>query len=145
MTPPVRLFIALPVASAVRKALVEAQNVCRADGVRAAWTPPENLHLTLCFLGDTPGSRLSDYNDRLDDAAADISPFHYEVRGAGTFGPARAPRVLWAGVPETPEALNRLAATVDARFGVEGADHTRQPRRFHVTLGRLRGPQGRRI
>ena len=46
-----RLFIALPVAPGARRALTETQRSLQKSGVRGRFPPPENLHLTLVFLG----------------------------------------------------------------------------------------------
>ncbi len=134
-----RLFVALPLDPSVRRALAEVQARWRKAGLRAAWTPPPNLHLTLLFLGDTFAARLPALRAALDAAAAGIPPFRFEVRGLGSFGGARAPRVLWAGIPHPPPELARLAGAVGTAF--EGARPPGPPRPFrpHITLGRPRG------
>ena len=47
-----RAFIALPVTADVRKACLETQRLLQKKGVRGRFSPPENLHVTLCFLGE---------------------------------------------------------------------------------------------
>lgn len=49
-----RLFIALPVTAGVQQALTETQAALQKKGVRGRFVPPENFHLTLCFLGSAP-------------------------------------------------------------------------------------------
>jgi len=47
-----RLFIALPVTDGMRRALLQTETLLRKKGVTGRFTPPENLHMTLVFLGN---------------------------------------------------------------------------------------------
>jgi 2'-5' RNA ligase len=133
-----RLFVALPLPTAVQDELGELQ-----EGVAAAdWTEPDDLHLTLRFVGDWPAHLLGPLQqalDRLADPAFDLG-----LRGVGFFPPRGQPHSLWAGVSHEP-ALLRLQAHVDAV--VAGLGGGRDPRQFspHVTLGRLRHRPGRTV
>ena len=125
-----RLFLALDLPDAL-----DMQLQLMIGGIHGArWQQPEQLHLTLIFLGDVDGGdqrRLIAALDRLDAPA-----FEMRLRGAGVFPPRGKPRVVWLGVAE-PEPVRlvyqRCAAIVD-RLGLE-----REHRKFspHVTLARL--------
>ena len=88
-----RLFAAIQLSPAVREALLTAQADLRRQG-RGSFPPPENLHLTLAFLGETadlPGARAA-----LN--AAVCRPFTLAVGGTlGHFGD-----LWWAGVRGDP-------------------------------------------
>ena len=68
----------------------------RAGGV--AWVAPENLHVTLKFLGGVEAERLPLVREALDRAVAGRAPFDLVVSGLGAFPTPTRPRVLWAGI-----------------------------------------------
>jgi len=126
-----RLFIALNPSDLQRAALHQL----RTDAFPARWTPPEQYHLTLRFLGDTPPDRASALKDALADFAA--APCPMGGTGLGTFPSLRKPRVLYACVNPAP-ALMELQTRVDAlctRLGFAAERHSFTP---HLTVARLR-------
>lgn len=99
-----------------------------------AWTPPEQLHLTLRFLGDVPVARFDAIVERL--AAIRVEPFLLPVEGLGTFPPNAPPRVLWIGVGSGHPRLFQLRQRLDDALLAAGLPldvRTFQP---HVTLAR---------
>ena len=139
---PVRTFVALRVGQEAADALhAEAE---RLAALAPALRPiaPEDLHLTLHFLGDTPLEEVHRIARVLREAAA-ASPgaLHLGYGGLGAFPtPARA-RVVWAGLPmQEPEgALTRLVQGVAQALDRLGYPPERRRWHPHVTLGRLRG------
>ncbi len=108
------------------------------------WTAPDQLHLTLAFLGEVPDGAVGELAERLDRAAHRRRPFGVRVAGGGAFPRVAAARVLWAGLglaePDAEE-LRRLATGVRAaarRAGITVGDKRFRP---HVTLARLGAPQ----
>ncbi len=72
------------------------------------WTPPENLHLTLHFLGETPENLLVDLHHDLAALASAQRPFDLKVSGLGVFPSWEDPRVLWVGVEDRAGKLEGL-------------------------------------
>ena len=125
-----RLFIAVDLPAELRPAVAR---LCQGIG-GARWTRPEQLHVTLRFLGDTPEDRLDNMRVRLRQVR--MPRFELALRGTGVFPPAGArPRVLWLGF-DPPEPLRALKHTVD---GVLGPDPETAKRGFspHLTLARF--------
>ncbi|MFA4943974.1 MAG: RNA 2',3'-cyclic phosphodiesterase [Lentisphaeria bacterium] len=133
-----RLFVAIPLPETVRAALALAIGRLHRAGGRIGWVAPENLHVTLAFLGDLPEERLPAAAAALDQAAAGHQPFPLTAAGLGTFGHPRAPRVIWAGLAGDLPRLLRLQAAVAAAFQPLGFAEDR-PFHPHLTLGRVRG------
>jgi 2'-5' RNA ligase len=106
-----------------------------------AWVAPDNLHLTLKFLGGVDAERLEAVATALTAAAAGSTVFDLVVRGLGAFPSPTRPRVLWAGVDEGRAAAATLARGVDDALAALGFE--REARAFapHVTLGRVRVPR----
>ncbi|WP_029010825.1 RNA 2',3'-cyclic phosphodiesterase [Azospirillum halopraeferens] len=134
----IRLFVALALPEDLRQRLAGL-----GGGVPGArWTEPENLHLTLRFIGDVPDDRLADIDAAL--AGVESPGFALVFDGVGVFGNARNARILWAGV-ERSEALNHLQGKIESAL-VRGGE-PRDERRFtpHVTLARLKDAPRERI
>ncbi len=125
-----RLFIAIDPPEAVRNTL--AMMCCGLPGAR--WVLPEQLHLTLRFIGDIDAAVLSEIIDALDAVASD--PFQLSLAGTGCFPPRGKPRVLWAGV-EKNEALDNLHDRIESRLRSIGLDPEKRKFFPHITLARL--------
>jgi len=133
-----RLFVAVPLPGEVQAALGRLQG-----GVPGArWTKPDNMHLTMRFLGE-----VSEVDARhLDDALAAIHAPAFEVTlsGIGVFESRHGPRVLWAGVEASP-ALMHLQDKVERAVQMVGFPP--EPRKFapHITLARFKSRPGKRL
>jgi RNA 2',3'-cyclic 3'-phosphodiesterase len=134
----IRLFVGIELPEAVRERLAGLRG-----GIPGAkWVPPENMHLTLRFIGEVEYGLADD----LDAALAKLqSPrFDLTLDGVGFFGKPAAARTLWVGVRKC-EALTRLQAKVEIavqRLGLPAEERKYSP---HVTLARLRGVPAARL
>ncbi len=126
-----RLFVALDLPEEQRDLL---DDLC-CDLPDARWTPFDQLHVTLAFIGEVHGSLALDVEEALDDVRA--PPLEIVLAGVGHFPPRGEPRVLWAGIQRSEPllALHRQVMLALERVGC-ALEH----RKFHphVTLGRLR-------
>jgi RNA 2',3'-cyclic 3'-phosphodiesterase len=103
------------------------------------WVRPENVHLTLMFLGDVSKDDLPiRVAEALEPVRGRHEPFEAEPSGFGAFPSTRRARILWAGIGEGSEPLRALAKDVEASLeplGFEREDRAYMP---HLTLGRAR-------
>ncbi len=106
---------------------------------RIRWSMPENVHLTLKFLGDVDEESLDDLRTGLESACAEHASFEARLAGLGAFPSARRARILWAGVGAGSEQLRSLAADVDAALSSLGFERETRPYEPHLTLGRVQG------
>ncbi|HVS53579.1 MAG TPA: RNA 2',3'-cyclic phosphodiesterase [Opitutaceae bacterium] len=125
-----RLFVAVPLPGAVRDTLAAAAQPL--PGI--AWTKPEQLHLTLRFLGDVPIVQLEAVAARL--AAIRVEPFVLPLEGLGTFPPNAPPRVLWIGVGSGHPRLFQLRQRLDDALLAAGLPLDVRTFHPHVTLAR---------
>jgi 2'-5' RNA ligase len=141
-----RLFVALEPPDAVRRRVAALAVELRRAAGRAAddvrWVPPENVHLTLQFLGAVPEERVGDVEAAVRAAAGQARPLSLEVRGAGGFPNARRPRVLWAGLEGDTAALAELVRELGRRLAPLGFPPEERPFSAHLTLGRARDTRG---
>ncbi len=125
-----RLFVALMPPAAVRAEL--AAQAVPLPGVR--WTPEENLHLTLRFIGDTEPHKQTRMEQAL--ARVRVEPFILPVGDLGVFPSRGLAKVLWAGIGRGHPRLHQLRQQVDE--ALLSVDPVLDVRNFHphFTLGR---------
>jgi len=134
----IRLFVAIPLPDMVRTQLSLLQS-----GLQGArWITPENIHLTLRFIGEVPNDLAAD----IDLALADISApgFPLQLGGIGNFGRGRHPHALWVGVtPSKP--LMHLQAKIESALVRAGLEPETRKFSAHITIARLRDVRQRRV
>jgi len=133
-----RAFVAVEMPGPVRKALEEAQSDLKRLNIRARWVRPENIHLTLKFLGNIPVGHVASIGEVLRVVARAHGRFSLAAAGVGVFPDARRPKVIWAGLTRRPEALTPLQQDLDGRLAALGFPREEKPFRSHLTIGRFR-------
>jgi len=132
-----RTFVALVPSAAEQGRLADAAADLRDAGFPIRWVPPENVHLTLKFLGELPEERVREVCSAVDGAAAGVPPFVMGVGGFGAFPSLRRPQVVWVGVELEP-TLESLQASLEEALAGLGFPREQRPFRPHLTLGRAR-------
>jgi 2'-5' RNA ligase len=138
-----RLFVAAWLPEAAAREAARVLDRLRSAGGDVKWVSPENLHVTLRFLGDTDEGRVPAVVDAVSDAAEGVSPFSLVLGGTGTFPPRGAPRVVWLGIDRGAGEIAELARRAEERLVARGLveEPETRPFRAHVTLGRPRSPR----
>ena len=133
-----RLFIAVELPASVRQRLADVADELRGMGLeRLRWVRPENIHITLKFLGETPAERQPQIEDALRAAAEGVAPIELTLGELGKFGGRQNPRVLWVDVRGDVDALKALHKRVDARIAALGFPGDERPFAAHLTLARV--------
>jgi|SRR5436190_9225395 len=133
----IRAFIALPVApEAVEKILRCQEELAPQAGERVRWTPEDQMHLTLQFLGNISAAEVEQIQARL---AGVMKSLRLRGHGLGGFPSLRNPRVIWVGLQGDIDQLKAVQAAV------ENATGRSEERKFHphLAIGRVR--EGRRL
>jgi 2'-5' RNA ligase len=137
-----RLFVAADIDEAVRQEIRRivagiTSNLPRdaANGVR--WIDPENLHVTLRFIGEVPEERFASIREALAPAVA-IGAFDVRFGELGTFPASGPPRVVWIGVSKGGDELARLHDEIEARLVRAGVPPDDRGFTAHLTLARVR-------
>ncbi len=132
-----KAFVAVELDESSVMVLARCVQVLRQECPKVRWSRPEQLHLTLKFIGDIDNRQLPTLCQTLREVCSVVEPFAIELRGLGTFPKHKPPRVVWAGVIDPTEQLRKLAEQIDERMGQLGI--ARENRQFtpHLTLGRV--------
>lgn len=112
--------------------------------VKASWSRPENIHLTLKFFGNVARERVDKIAAAATRAVSHFTPFTVAVGGTGVFPKMSQPRVLWIGVSDPDHNLSRLQRRFEDECSDE--DFAKEDRAFkpHLTIARIRTTSGAR-
>ncbi len=137
-----RLFLALDLPPEARAAAAEVGRELKASGADVKWVPPQNLHVTLKFLGEAGEGLLEPITQGMQAACAGHRALELGLAGVGAFPGRGRPQVVWLGLSGALAELAELAAAMEERMEPLGFKPERRPFAAHLTLGRLR--RGRR-
>ncbi len=133
-----RLFIAIDISNDTRKAIAALQQDLkrRLRSQSIKWVEPENMHLTLKFLGEADENKLDEIYSALEITCSGKKPFEIIFSVIGTFG--RPARVLWLGCEKEKEEIVTLAAGLEGAFEELGFEKENRPFSAHLTLARIK-------
>ena len=119
-----RLFIAIQLDDAMRGALIDMQREMRRQNVQGNYAPPENLHLTLAFIGDYPDP------EAVLEVLPDFAPIELRLSGVGAFGD-----LWWAGLARS-DALDDYVRRLRRALADAAIPFDRKRFSPHITLVR---------
>ena len=135
------MFIAVEIEEGIRKKLVDAQHRLMKVGANIKWVEPENIHLTVKFLGNVDPQLTVKICEVIERATKGFAPFAVEVVGLGAFPPKGAPRVVWAGVTDETSRLLKIHDALNSGLVPLGIPYEKRNFHAHITLGRVRSPK----
>lgn len=132
-----RLFCAIKIepSQSIIDCMDELKDVFRFDKIK--WVAPENIHLTLKFLGETNVELIPKINNLISETASISSRFQLEVKGLGAFSRNQKPSVIWLGLNFEHELLQIFQ---QLEKGFESLGFPKENRKFspHLTIGRVK-------
>lgn len=134
----IRAFIAIELPHDIQQCLgkVSTELKQQAKDAPVRWVAPENIHLTIKFLGDVSVNNIEVLKDMLLAETLKQEPFEISMGGLGAFPNTRHPRVIWVGV-EAPEELYSLQRAIEMQSIRLGYSPDKRPFSAHLTLGRV--------
>jgi len=140
MAEQIRTFIAIELDEEHNRALddVQAQFKRERVGRYVRWVAPENIHLTLKFIGNADADKMPSVQRAIADACTGIAPFMLSIAGVGVFPNARRPNVIWVGMGGQVEIAARLAQKIEDACAALGFAREDRPFTPHLTLGRVK-------
>ncbi len=132
-----RTFIAIELPGPIQEEISRVTGELRSYFPGVRWSNPENIHLTLRFLGEIDPAQLDLLKKAVDEAASQVSGIRLNVENIGFFGSKSNPRVIWLGLNDSSE-LSALAGKVEKAVEEAGFGKADKPFRPHLTLARVR-------
>ena len=135
----IRCFIAIDIENPeIIGRLTSLSRDLTGTGVRMRTVAPENLHLTLAFIGEIPHQLVKSAEKALEEIH--FSKFNITIAGVGAFPSVARPRVIWVGVKEGAENTIRLAEEVRRKLREYRVPFDSKPFVPHITVARVKGP-----
>lgn len=138
-----RLFVAIAVPPEVLEILIDIQNRFKNLDLDAKWVKPENMHLTLKFLGKT--SKVSQIKQGLAKALSNEPEFTLSLGGTKVFPDIKRPRVLGVGLHSACEPLAQLHKNVEGHLAPLGFPPESRPFSPHWTLARIKSGKNKKL
>jgi RNA 2',3'-cyclic 3'-phosphodiesterase len=141
-----RVFCAVELPDAVRARLEDHVRRLRKEvpDAAASWSRVENIHLTLKFFGNVEVKRISRISEAAERVAKQFSTFQISVGETGVFPRPSRTQVLWIGVSDPSGQLSALQEKFENECAAEGFEKEDRAYRPHLTIARLRKPEGAR-
>jgi RNA 2',3'-cyclic 3'-phosphodiesterase len=138
----VRAFVAFDIESPeVRMNLVNMQTVAVKTGADLKLVEPENIHVTMRFLGDITLNMADKIYAEMQQVK--FKPFPVQLTGLGVFPSLNFPRVLWAGIAQGAAQLQNIFEQLEPRLQALGFQPDRNPFSPHLTIARVRSARNK--
>ena len=136
-----RLFFAIPIPTEVKEILSSIEQKISLPLVR--WTKPQNIHVTLFFMGDVEESEIPEVVESFKFVISKHQPFTLSFKNILLAPPHRPPSMVWASFCES-ESFEKLARDVQKKLGCfidEKLLHDNSKKKLipHITLARFKG------
>ena len=138
MSNTIRTFIAIELPEKIIYTIGKVQEEIKSYGFKIRWVRPENIHLTLKFLGDIKETDTEKIARVISESVTGCPPISLSVKGIGVFPGIKRPRVLWLGISKQLDLLTGLQKTLDEKLEAMGFPKEKRPFKGHLTLGRIK-------
>jgi 2'-5' RNA ligase len=138
-----RTFIAIELPQQIKEALAGIQNKLKESGADVKWVEPNNIHLTLKFLGEINDGQLEKLTEIIEDAAKDKQSFEVNISSIGAFPKIDYPRVIWVGIDKGDRETKAIAKELEDRIQKIGIPKEDRAFSSHITIARTRSTLNR--
>jgi len=135
----IRTFIAFKLPKNIISSIRKIQEDIKSYAFKARWVNPENIHLTLKFLGDINSTDIEKVSEAIINTVNGHAPISLGLKGAGVFPGIKRPRVIWVGLGGEIEKLASIQNDIEESLEELEFPREKRPFRGHLTLGRIKG------
>lgn len=142
MSQSVRAFLAFEIEDRdIKKKLTDMQTLAEKTGADLKLVEPENIHMTIRFLGDITLNICDKVFEEMK--AISFKPFPVYLTGLGVFPSLSYPRVLWAGIAQGAGQLQNIFSQIEPKL--QGLGFAPDPKGFnpHLTIARVRSARNK--
>jgi len=135
-----RGFIAIDIP--VNKKLLELENEIKNTKADLKLVEPENIHVTLKFLGDTDEEKIDEIQEIIKNSVKDINTFNIKLKGTGVFPNKNYMKVIWIGL-ENAEKIIEIAKKIDKQLEDLGFKSEKRDFSAHLTIARVKSSRNK--
>lgn len=139
----IRTFIAIELNKEIKQELALLTDKLRASGADVKWVNPENIHLTLKFLGSISKEKIDEIKTVLDNAKNRFKAFPAALSGIGAFPKLSYPRVIWVGMEKGKDKIKEIYDFLEIELTKVGFQKEERPFAAHLTVGRVKSTKHR--
>lgn len=133
-----RIFIAIELPEEIQKKLGDFANSIKNSQDKISLVSPQNIHLTLKFLGNVPINDIASIQSIISETAKLYTPFEASVKGTGIFPNERSPRILWIGTDKGKETIKKIYTDLENKLASIGIPKEERGFTAHLTIGRIK-------
>ena len=137
----IRSFLAFELPPEIKEQIRDVSDELKRSNMNVRWVKPENIHLTIVFLGDVREGDISAIAREIEQICCGFHPFEISLKGLGLFPDRRRPRVLWAGYDGDIERMSDMRDVLYERLKPFEIKEEKRKFKPHLTLGRFRNPR----
>ena len=140
----IRSFIAINIPAKIRNKLEKIQDDLKKSNAALQLVRPENIHITLKFLGNVPVDSINDIQYAINESVSGFMIFSVSFEKIGVFPNPEYPRVIWVGIEKGVEELSLLNTKIEN--SLSGFSLHKENRKFqpHLTIARVRSGKNRK-
>lgn len=134
-----RLFIAVELPEDIKKSINDFQKEMESKNIPFKWTKPDNIHITLKFLGETEDAEVVKIKNYFQGVSFADSSIDISIKGTGVFPMLEKPRIFWIGIENGQKELTAVADKLNTDMNLFGFEKESREFKPHITIGRTRG------
>lgn len=138
-----RTFIAIALPTEIKNWLAKIQQALKAAGADVKWVEPENIHITIKFLGERDKKKIAEIIEAIDQVCAEIPTFELTISSLGGFPSKESARIIWVGLSKGETETKEIAKRLEEEISRTGIPKETRPFSSHITLGRVRSSLNR--
>jgi len=139
-----RTFIAIDLPQEIKTSLAKLQDQLKQSYADVKWVKPDNIHLTLKFLGEVDETKLESVIQETEAVAKNNPGFKIQIESLGSFPKIDFPRVVWVGVKQGSAETKKIAKELESSLEKIGFAKEDRPFSSHITIGRTRSSKNQR-
>jgi len=138
-----RTFIAFELAQEIKNYLALIQEELKKSAADVKWVLPQNIHLTLKFIGEIDEELSEGITKIIEKIAGSQTPFSLSLASLGAFPKINSPRVIWVGVDKGKVESEKIARALGEELEKIGIPAEKRKFSSHITIGRVRSMKNR--
>lgn len=133
-----RVFIASSLNEEAKNLIKDIQSNIKKLNCQIKWVKPENVHLTLKFLGNIESDRIDELKKLVQSTSKMTQSIKSDLFNLGAFPNSQKPKILWVGLSDNESKIAQLAETIETSLSTIGFSKEKRSFKPHVTIGRVR-------